>query len=120
MKLSLFKQNKSVELAVDINSLEGYRAPGNRNMVLYKDKRSYLDGEGHWNVYPIAYNSVQVFVVCPHCGGIHMHGRGQAPEYRYQEGNLRPVGSVEVQGHRTSQCLVCNNNGYIILRGNHA
>lgn len=106
MKLSLFKQNKSVELAVDINSLEGYRAPGNRNMVLYKDKRSYLDGEGHWNVYPIAYNSVQVFVVCPHCGGIHMHGRGQAPEYRYQ-------------GHRASQCLVSKNNGYIILRRNH-
>ena len=107
MKLSLFKQNKNVELVIDINNLEEYRAPGNRSIMLCRDKRSYLDDEGYWNVYPIAYNSTQVFVVCPQCGEIHMHGRGQAPEFRYE-------------GHRASQCPGCNNNGYIILRGNHA
>jgi hypothetical protein len=46
-------------------------------------------------------------VVCPHCGEIHIHGRGQKLEFRYQ-------------GHRASQCLAGNNKGYIILRGDHA
>jgi len=107
MRLSQFRQAKNVELVVDISILEEYRSPDNKSIRLYRDRRSFLDSEGYWNVYPIAFNSVQVFVVCPHCGEIHMHGRGQEPQYAYQ-------------GHRASQCLVCNNNGYIILRGNHA
>jgi hypothetical protein len=107
MRLSLFMQNKSVELAADIAGLEEYRAPGNKSTRLCRDKRSFLDGGGYWNVYPIGFNSSQVFVVCPHCGEIHLHGRGQGPEFRYE-------------GHRASQCLACNNNGYIILRGDHA
>jgi hypothetical protein len=45
--------------------------------------------------------------VCPHCGEIHLHGRGQGPEFKYE-------------GHRASQCLTGDNNGYIILRGDHA
>ena len=106
MRLSRFKQDKSIELAVDVNSLEEYRAPGN-SVRLCSDTRSFLDDEGYWNVYPIGFNSAQVYVVCPYCGEIHIHGRGQEPEYKYQ-------------GHRASQCLAGNNNGYIILRGNHA
>jgi len=107
MRLSRFKQTKSVEPAVDMNSLEEYRAPGNKSIRLCRDTRSFLDREGYWNVYPIAFNSVQVFVVCPHCGEIHLHGRGQEPKYQYQ-------------GHRASQCLAGNNNGYVILRGKDA
>jgi len=107
MRLSRFKKTKSVDLVVDINSLEEYRSPSNKSIRLCRDKRSFLDREGYWNVYPVAFNSAQVFIVCPHCGEIHMHGRGQEPEFKYQ-------------GHRASQCLVCNNSGYIILRGNNA
>ena len=106
MRLSQFKQLKKVDLVVDINGLEEYRSPCNKSVRLCKDRRSFLDNEGFWNVYPVAFNSAQVFVVCPHCGEIHMHGRGQEPEYRYQ-------------GHRATQCVSPNNKGYIILRGNH-
>jgi len=127
MRLSQFKQIKNVELVVDINSLEEYRlfeslckewivcpllrtasrAPSNKSIRLCRDKRSFLDDKGYWNVYPVAFNPAQVFVVCPHCGEIHLHGRGQEPEFKYE-------------GHRVCQCLVGNNNGYIIKRGKHA
>jgi len=107
MRLSRFKQTKSVELIVEMNSLEEYRVSGNKSSRLCRDKRSFLDSEGYWNVYPIGFNSTQVFVACPHCGEIHLHGRGREPEYQYQ-------------GHRASQCLNRNSNGYIIKRGNHA
>ena len=107
MRLSQFKQSKRAELVVDINSLEEYRSPCNRSIRLCRDKRSFLDDNGFWNVYPIAFNPAQVFVVCPHCGEIHLHGRGQEPEFKYE-------------GHRVTQCFIRNNNGYIILRGNHA
>ena len=106
MRFSQFKQTKNVELVVDTNSLEEYRAPSNKSIRLCKDKRSFLDDKGYWNVYPIAFSSIEVFVVCPHCGEIHLHGRGQEPEFKYE-------------GHRVSQCLAGSNNGYIIKRGNH-
>ena len=107
MRLSRFKQTKGVGPAVGMNNLEEYRAPGNKRIGLCRDTRSFLDGEGYWNVYPIGFNSSQVFVACPHCGEIHIHSRGQKPEYKYE-------------GHRASQCLNRNNSGYIILRGGHA
>ena len=107
MKLNRFKQTKSVEPVVDMNSLEEYRSPSNKSIRLCRNTRSFLDGDGYWNVYPIGFNSAHVFVVCPHCGEIHLHGRGQEPEYKYE-------------GHRASQCLTGSNNGYIILRGNNA
>ena len=107
MRLSQFKQTKCTELVIDINSLEEYRSPSNRSIRLCRDKRSFLDDKGYWNVYPVAFNPAQVFVVCPHCGEIHLHGRGQEPEFKYE-------------GHRACQCLAGSNNGYIIKRGNHA
>ena len=101
MRLSRFKQTKSVGLVVDMNCFKEYRVPGNKNVRLCRDTRSFLDGEGYWNVYPIGFNSAQVFVVCPHCGEIHMHGRVRELEYQYE-------------GHRASQCLTGNNNGYVL------
>jgi hypothetical protein len=84
MRLSLFKQSKSAELAVDIAGLEEYRMPGNKSVRLCRDKRSFIDNGGYWNVHPNAFNFSQVFVVCPHCGEIHLHGRGQEPEFKYE------------------------------------
>ena len=107
MRLSQFKQTKGVDLVVDINSFKEYQSSFNRSIRLCRDKRSFLDDKGYWNVYPIAFNPAQVFVVCPHCGEIHIHGQGQEPEFKYE-------------GHRATQCLDANNNGYIIIRGNHA
>ena len=99
--------DKRVELAIDINSLEEYRSPSNKSIRLCRDKRSFLDNDGYWNVYPVAFNKAQVYVVCPHCGEIHLHGKGQEPDFKYE-------------GHRACQCLNCINNGYVILRGNNA
>jgi DNA-binding transcriptional regulator YiaG len=31
---------------------------------------------------PAAY--LRVYIVCPHCGEIHMHGRSERPDYRYE------------------------------------
>ena len=107
MRLSQFKQMKDVELVIEINSLVNYRSPNNKSIRLCQDKRSFLDNEGFWNMYPIAFNHAQVCVVCPHCGEIHLHGRGQKPDYKYE-------------GHRACQCINCNNNGYVILRGKDA
>lgn len=104
MRFCRFKKTKRAELVIDIHSLEEYRSPSNRSIRLCKDNRSFLDSDGFWNVFPIAFNDAQVYVVCPHCGEIHLHGRGEKPEYKYE-------------WHRACQCLTCNNNGYIILRG---
>jgi hypothetical protein len=107
MRFRHFKQTKGIELVIDIKNLEEYRSPGKKSIRLCKDKRSFVDNDGYWNVYPIAFNPAQVYVVCPHCGEIHMHGRGQEPEFKYE-------------GHRVTQCIVPNNNGYVILRGKYA
>ena len=107
MKARQVKQNEAIEMVIDISSLEEYRSPSNKRIRLCRDRRSFIDGEGYWNVYPFGFSSAQVFVVCPHCGEIHIHGRGQEPEFLYE-------------GHRVPQCLAHNNNGYIIKRGSDA
>ena len=63
MRLSQFKQSKRAELVIDINSLEEYRSPCNRSIRLCRDKRSFLDDNGFWNVYPIAFNLAQVLEI---------------------------------------------------------
>ena len=107
MRFCKFKKSKRAELVVDISSLEEYRSLSNKSKRLCKDNRSFVDGEGFWNVYPVAFNKEQVYVVCPHCGEIHLHGRGEQPDYKYE-------------GHRACQCLNFSNNGYVILRGEDA
>ena len=32
-----------------------------------KDKRSWQDEEGMWHVYPIAFDNLYVWIVCPIC-----------------------------------------------------
>lgn len=38
-----------------------------------KDSRSY-EKDGKWYVFPIAITPKQVYIVCPFCGQIHLHG----------------------------------------------
>lgn len=72
-----------------------YRDPKDRRHYLYADSRSTLDDEGYWTVHPVGFDTYHVFIVCPHCGGIHTHG-------------IAP-------GHRISHCHNnIRNNGYYI------
>ena len=48
------------------------------------DKRSWLDPEGEWHVFPIAINKHSVLVICPHCGQIHGHGRKDGSFYGHR------------------------------------
>jgi ribosomal protein L32 len=59
------------KLLINLEDLEVYK--GERNTKLVKDGRSYFDG-GCWHMYPIALSDVHVYVVCPYCGEIHLHG----------------------------------------------
>ena len=38
------------------------------------DHRSFIDSDGYWNIYPIAIDSFYVYIVCPYCQQIHIHG----------------------------------------------
>jgi len=101
----MYKKSSNVEHVIDLNKLEVYHSSQNKRIKLVKDNRSFLDGDGYWRVYPIGFNESQVYIVCPHCGEIHMHGRGRKPEYQYE-------------GHRARHCVDHENNGYIIVRLN--
>jgi len=102
MRFNDYKKSKGIEHAVDLNSLETYKS---KRIILVRDNQSFIDADGYWHVYPIGFNKSQVYVVCPHCGKIHLHGRGEGPDYEYE-------------GHRARHCSDNDNNGYIITRPN--
>lgn len=64
------------------------------------DSRSFMR-DGFWQVYPVGVDQHHVYIVCPHCGEIHLHGH--------------TVDGYE--GHRVSHCKSGDNNGYWILKG---
>ena len=99
MRFSEYTKSKDIEHVVDLGSLETYK---HKRITLVKDKRSFMDNEGYWHVYPIGFNKSQVCVVCPSCGKVHLHGRGEKPDGKYE-------------GHRATHC---SGNGYIIERLN--
>ena len=80
-----------VELHINLDDLESNQCTIKHYKLvkLYKDVRSFQDEEGEWHVYPIATSRTQVYIVCPHCGCIHVHGNSLAHGYI---------------GHRGSHC----------------
>jgi len=75
-----------VELCINFNELETtltqLKHPSltrrNSHFRLIKDKRSYQDAEGLWHVFPIALNPKYVWIVCPICQCVHLHGNNLA------------------------------------------
>jgi hypothetical protein len=57
----------------DIESLTQYHSSENKRIILVKNPQNELMGD-IWNLEPIAITRTQVFVVCPLCGEIHIHG----------------------------------------------
>lgn len=63
------------------------------------DYRSFLDSEGHWNIYPIAIDNYHVYIVCPFCQKIHIHGNNKG----------------HYEGPRCPHCFPVQANSYNIL-----
>lgn len=92
-------------LLVNLESLTVFTR--DRNIRLVQDRRSFYDSiEGFWHIYPIATDRAHVYIVCPYCGEIHIHGSGG--------GNY--------EGHRVEHCKDPHikeiANGYCIEREN--
>lgn len=97
-------KNKVVEYAM-------YKKSFKKNEI-YKglfDKRSWIDPEGVWHVFPMATSKHSVLIICPLCGQIHSHGAGDD--------------GLSYEGHRVAHCsrLISDNmyndvinDGYII------
>jgi len=80
-----------VKLHTDLDDLKYVQCTikYHKHVRLYQDKRSFQDMEGDWHVYPIATSRTRVYIVCPHCGCIHVHGNSLIHGYA---------------GHRESHC----------------
>ena len=72
LKYSEFKKRKELSL-LDGVELETYPSPDDGRVKLMKDSRSIFT-DGIWKVKPIAFYNKQVYIVCPLCGNIHVHG----------------------------------------------
>lgn len=79
-----FKQHG--KLLVNLDDLEVFKWKGNRQSII--DRRSFDNPAECWHVYPIAVDNVHVFIVCPFCGNIHLHG----------------VSGGDYEGHRVEHC----------------
>lgn len=66
----------------------------NRKEIKLKDKRTHRNSEGIFQVYPIAVNDFSIFVICPFCGNIHVHG--------------------QIEGFRTPDCMGNQGSYYVI------
>ena len=98
------------------------------------DKRSWLDDDRVWHVYPIAVeeiphsNNANVFIICPLCGMVHRHGVG-IENFKISINDNILCNNIndrhpryEHIGHRVAHCgsylwradTSSINNGYII------
>lgn len=71
-----------------------------KNTIKVRDKRTRLNKEGLYEVYPLAIDDKHVYVVCPYCCDIHIHGRFEDSDGTY--------------GSRSPHCRSKNSNNYYI------
>ena len=77
---------KEGELFIDLNDLGMIEWEGGKRLVI--DGRSFDSPPGCWHVYPVALDKTHVYIVCPYCGHIHLHG----------------AGGGDFEGHRIAHC----------------
>ena len=77
---------KEGELFIDLNDLGMIEWEGGKKLVI--DGRSFDSPPGCWHVYPVALDKTHVYIVCPYCGHIHLHG----------------AGGGDYEGHRIAHC----------------
>lgn len=97
MKYTEFKKiakKKSVHVLIDLDSLEQFKEG---QKILVKDNRTVQEGD-RFIVRPVAVTESQLYVVCPLCGEVHVHGLGKSSEYK----GVLPSG--DFCGSRVSHC----------------
>ena len=80
MKLSDVKKSKGLTWIVEPDELFVYRYEKDRRIKCAKDLRSYQDADGIWHIFPFAWDGKRVYICCPLCGFIHIHG-GSPEDY---------------------------------------
>ena len=100
-----------VEFHIDLDDLEYVQCTIKhyKRVKLYQDERSFQD-EGEWHVYPIATSRTRVYIVCPHCGCIHVHGNSPTHGYIGHRGSH--YGSPFHQRNKNGAHV--SSSGYII------
>lgn len=87
-----------VKLLLPLNQLELLPADKKRKTHAV-DHRSFVDAEGYWNIYPIAIDNHHVYIVCPYCQKVHIHGNSKG----------------QYEGPRCPHCFLTQANDYNIL-----
>lgn len=77
---------KEGELFIDLDGLGMIEWEGGKKLVI--DGRSFDSPPGCWHVFPVALDKTHVYIVCPYCGHIHLHG----------------AGGGDYEGHRIAHC----------------
>ena len=96
---------KGLEVLVDLDTLKTFYPAEMRlknrpkKAMLVEDPRSRFNGE-FWEVYPIATTPTQVYIVCPFCKTIHVHGN-VAGDY---------------EGYREPHCHGLHGDGYYFIK----
>lgn len=92
------KGQDPIKLLFPLDQLE--LLPANKKRKTHVvDHRSFMDSDGYWNIYPIAIDSFHVYIVCPYCQRIHIHGNDKG----------------HYEGHRCPHCFTKAKN-YKILK----
>ena len=81
MRISEFKrllrqkylQSGPIRLMVSLDELYVYPSAKNKLINLVCDGRS-VEVDGRWHIQPIAISDSAVYIVCPYCHEIHLHG----------------------------------------------
>lgn len=96
---------KGLEVLVDLDTLKTFYPAEMRlknrpkKAMLVEDPRSRFNGE-FWEVYPIATTPTQVYIVCPFCKTIHVHGN---VAWNYE-------------GYREPHCHGLHDDGYYFIK----
>lgn len=109
MKYSKFQERakkEDVHLLIDLGELEQFTRG---NVLCVRDKRT-VQKDNRFEVYPIALTEKQIFVVCPLCGHIHVHGLGDDVVH-----NDRCLPSGDFCNSKTADCSEGNYDIYLII-----
>ena len=73
-------RTRKMNVLVDLDQISAFYPAGMRvtkttpkSVLLAEDPRSHFNGE-FWEVYPLATTPTNVYIVCPYCKMIHIHG----------------------------------------------
>lgn len=66
-------QMEQINLLIPLDELYVFKSANNKLIKLVEDGRSF-ERDGRWIIQPIAISESFVYIVCPFCHEIHLHG----------------------------------------------